>query len=139
MDIGFPDTTTLSEKGAEFEILNPKTLERTHLYFTILGPDSKRYTQIVKDVMAEMARKNTKSATMDDLGKDIVIRSVLGFRAEKLEGEKWVNEKIELDGQELIFSEPNVRKIIELMPTIWAHLAEIQKNRGNFLRKSATN
>jgi len=129
MDLMNLDTTTRAEAGAELEIKHPKTGKGIGFFLTIKGADSRAYKAALKDVM----KRATPETTSNEVKEAVLVACVTGWRAEELVDGKMCACPVLLDGKEIQFNEPNLKKVLDRMPTIRDQALAFQDARANFL------
>jgi hypothetical protein len=117
MDISVLDSVTQSNKGMEVEIKHPKTGKGMGAFITVLGVDSTVY----HDVTVELGKKLTPETSMSEFDVERLVRCTLGWKG------------FEEKGEELRFSEVNLRKVFKSNPCVKEQLLDFYKERSNFL------
>lgn len=112
-------TTDKHEAGGEMEILHPATGEKTGIFLTIRGIDSRSF----RADSAEYNRKKlAKDADAEALYVDLMVKATTGWRGMKD------------DGEDMPFSKEAVRKMYTESPAIFLQADRFCADRRNFTK-----
>lgn len=118
VDLASIDLEAACDKGAEFELVHPVTEAPLGVFISVLGKESEVFQSAIKDRINEGIRK---SAIMKPNNRAANIKTIEASEAENVEllvqcTVGWRNMVFE--GQELSFSQENVRKIYKARPWV---------------------
>jgi len=130
MDLSALNTTTLSNKGFDVHIFNPKTQKDTGITITVLGQDSDEYKKVQRAQAARSlhAALNTgpkREQKMVDAAEDNVAEMLAATTA------GWTG--CNLNGKEFPFNRANALHLYENYPLVRDQVLEAQRDRANFL------
>ena len=126
-DLSILDTSTKSANGVEFEVKNPDTGKGLGAFIAVCGHESQQHRE-ARDAAAEKirnrqfedGRKFNSPADVEDLNLETAIGDILGWRGIK-------------DGDDVEYSKPNARKILEKYRFIVRQVSEAVHDRSRFL------
>ena len=132
MDLRFFDTITRSKAGVIVKLRDPRTGNDTNAWFRILGPDSDVYREAERKVFR--MRKERMANSDDDLGTftdqekiELVAPCVVYFG------------DLEENGDELQFSQAEVRRVLAKYPVILRQLDNKIGDARHFLEDVSGN
>jgi len=126
MDINALNTIDLSERGVEFEIIDPRKGKGTGAFLTSLGPDSQMYKAVTKELVkqsgeATFAEILSHDGLSESMACERTIRCITGWRG-------WTKE-----GKPLAFSEAELRKVFAASAVVRKQAIQKNKDESNFL------
>jgi len=129
-DLSALNTTTLSNKGFEVRIFNPKTQKETDIVITVLGQDSDLFKHVQRKQQARSLNAALKTGPrreerMVDAAEDNVSEMLAATTV------GWTGAL--RDGVEFPFSHANALWLYENMPVVRDQVLEAQRDRANFL------
>jgi len=92
MDISKLNTIAPCDKGAEMEVLDPKTGLGTGAFITLAGVDSHVFQKATDDMEDRMARKGHLKTSPEDrrmMSVEILASCTLAWRGLEKDGEEW--------------------------------------------------
>lgn len=134
IDLRSLDTGAACDKGFEFELVHPVSKEPVGSYVTVVGKDSKAFREHVRRASNDRLRRQ---AQQQRRGKDVEIPTVEQIETEAIEllvscTTGW--REIELDGEELKYSEANARKLYTELPWVRSQVDEAIGDLENFMK-----
>lgn len=134
VDLASLDTIKACNDGAEIELRHPITNEPLGAFIKVLGKDSDTFREFQRhnfneylrnEALAKARGKRAVSKSADDLDDDMMTMLVgctVGWR------------DVEYNGEPLVFSAANVRKLYTERPWIRDQVNEAVGDLGNFMR-----
>ena len=117
-------TQEAHEEGAEVQIVNPNTGEKTDVFIKVLGPDSKEFRTAVKVAMRKAIANSAKDDPEDDTETDIeqIAAATIGWRG------------IMSEGKELPFTKKQCKDLYRKAPSILDQVNRFIGNYRNFTK-----
>lgn len=125
MDISALNTVEPCQKGAEMEIIDPKTGNPTGAFITVAGVDSYTYQKANDSVEETFMAKGMLATSPDerrDLTLQVLAKCTLSWRG------------LEKDGEEWPCTYDNAMTLYRSSPPVRAQVDAFISNRKNFLR-----
>lgn len=113
-------TQDAHQEGAEVQIVNPNTGEKTDVYIKVLGPDSKEFRASVKAAL----RKMIENDPSDDFETDIeqIAAVTVGWRG------------LMKDGKEMDFTKKACKELYRKSPRIFDQVNRFIGDYKNFTK-----
>lgn len=124
MDLSELSTTEAHEEGAEVNILNPNTGDKTDVYIKVLGPDSKEWRKQQKKQTAHYLKSLRSGEETDDtdLTIDSLVAVTIGWRG------------ISKDGKPLEFSRAECKNLYTNSPRVMDQVDRFIGDYRNFTK-----
>lgn len=120
--MNFDDLLTADDhkKGAEVQIISPRTSEPTDFYIRVMGPDTKEFRR----AKSAAIRKSIKSddGDYDDSALEVILAVTVGWRG------------IERDGKAVDFTREDCERLYQNSPYILDQVDLFLADRKNFIK-----
>ena len=117
MDISELYTVAKHEEGAELQLYHPDTEEKLELYLTVVGVDSKVFTDLEREESRAKLEGNDDKVDLSKIAKTVI--AWRGFESE---------------GKELKFSHENMVNLLSQSPRLAWQILSFIRNRKNFTK-----
>lgn len=139
VDLASIDTAAACNKGFEVELRHPVTNQPLGIFWGVLGSDSDIFRDHVKETINDRLRKE---AMAKKRGRDLEVRTMEDAEQDSIEllivcSTHWRtgDEKtLRFKGEDLAFSVPNAKRVLEDMRWIRAQIDEAIGDLGNFMK-----
>lgn len=143
-DLAALDTVASCSEGAEMELENPATREGTGIFLKLLGPDSKEYQDIERQIQAASLERSIKRRKKQNLTEADLLNALTESQPTNVKRVTactagWRDADLKdgvilIDGKETEFSKEAARKLYERFPWIVEQALEFIRERGNFIK-----
>lgn len=132
-DLSELDTVAGADAGHEFELRHPATNEPLGIFMTVVGSDSERYHEHLRQIRKQAAAQATRSrhhrqeTDEDDVGIGLLAASTIGWK-----------HMPPVNGKAVEFSLDNAKMVYKRFPWIREQASVVIQERANFLPRSGS-